>query len=395
MGSILGQLARQLDDRRLANLYRQRRVVESAQGARVLVDGRELLCFCSNDYLGLANHPNVTESFIQAARLYGVGSGASHLVSGHSREHHLLEEEFAALTGRDKAVLFSSGYMANLGIINALVGRQDAVLEDRLDHASLIDAAMLSGAKFLRFQHNDSDSLRSQFAQTVEARRRLVAVDGVFSMDGDLAPLPELASIAAENDALLMVDDAHGFGVLGSRGLGCCDYFSLSQQEVPILMCTLGKALGTFGAIVAGPEILMETLLQFSRSYIYTTALPPAVAAAARTSLKLLEQEEWRRSQLASHIALFRKEAALLGLPLMVSETAIQPLLLGEETVALAWQNFLQEQGVWVSAIRPPTVPKGTARLRITLSAAHEVSDLEKLLDVLRLAHNTLSPGDA
>ena len=389
MLSIWPQLSQQLEEREALSLKRVRRTLESAQGAQVMVDGESLRCFCSNDYLGLANHPKVVEALQQASKKYGVGGGASHLVCGHNREHHLLEEEFATLTGRDRALLFSSGYMANLAVITTLLDKQDAIFADKLNHASLIDGGLLSGARFQRFLHNDMQSLQKQLRKS-SARRKLICVDGVFSMDGDMAPLPELTKIAKQHDALLMVDDAHGFGVIGDKGLGCCDKFSSSQDDVPILMCTLGKSMGGFGAMVAGPELLIETLVQFARPYIYTTSIPPAVAAAARTSLQLLQQEGWRRENLQQLIAHFRVEAKNLNLPIMPSSTAIQPLLVGDEELSLQWQHKLQERGFWVSAIRPPTVPKGSARLRITLSAAHSLDDVNALLEALADIHREL-----
>ncbi len=389
MSSVWQQLSQQLEEREALNLKRLRRTVESAQGAQVVVDGESLRCFCSNDYLGLANHPKVVETLQQASEKYGVGSGASHLVCGHNYEHHQLEEEFAALTGRDRALLFSSGYMANLAVITTLLDKQDAIFEDKLNHASLIDGGLLSGARFQRFLHSDLQSLQKKLEKS-SSRRKLICVDGVFSMDGDIAPLPELAEVARQQDALLMVDDAHGFGVIGNKGLGCCDKFSSSQDDVPILMCTLGKAIGGFGAMVAGSELLIETLVQFARPYIYTTSIPPAVAAAARTSLQLLQQESWRREHLQKLIAHFGSEAKNLTLPLMPSSTAIQPLLVGDEELSLQWQQKLQDRGFWVGAIRPPTVPKGSARLRITLSAAHSLDDVNALLETLSDIHKEL-----
>lgn len=371
-----------LAERRAANLYRRRRTVTSPQQTQLQVDGKQLLSFCSNDYLGLANHPKVIEAFQKAGRRYGVGSGASHLVSGHSAEHHALEEELAAFTGRERALLFSTGYMANLGTVTALVGRKDAVFEDKLNHASLQDAGLLSGARFQRFPHNDLARLQTHL-QNSTAARKLIVVDGVFSMDGDTAPLPQLAEMADTYKAWLMVDDAHGFGCLGKLGGGCAEHFALTSDQLPILMGTLGKAFGTFGAFVAGSDALIETLIQFSRSYIYTTALPPAVAAATRASLALLQQEHWRREHLQALINQFRQGAAALKLMLMNSTSPIQPILLGSEARALAVSKALESRGFWVSAIRPPTVPAGTARLRITLSAEHSMDQVEALLAAL------------
>ncbi len=382
MSSMDQLLAQALAERQQHNLYRRRTTIDSPQGAHVVVGGETLLNFCSNDYLGLANHPHLKIAMKQAADTYGVGSGASHLVCGHSREHHALEEELAAFTGRDRALLFSTGYMANMGTINALVGKGDAVFEDKLNHASLLDGGLLSGARFQRFLHNDNDDLQRKLSSS-DARRKLVVVDGVFSMDGDIAPLVEQAQLCAAQDAWLMVDDAHGFGVLGDRGAGVLEHCGLTQQQVPVLMGTLGKALGSFGAFVAGSETLIEYLVQEARPYIYTTAMPAAVAAATRASLKLIGDESWRRDHLQQLIAQFRAGAEQLGLQLMPSQTAIQPLVIGSAERAMAAAAALREKGFWVGAIRPPTVPAGTSRLRITLSAVHTFEQLEQLLQAL------------
>lgn len=376
------QLAPALAERQQQARYRQRRLLQSPQTPGVQLDGRDYLAFCSNDYLGLANHPQVVAAFRKAAEHYGVGSGASHLVNGHSAEHHALEEELAAFTGRDRALLFSTGYMANLGVISTLVGQGDGVFEDRLNHASLLDGGLLSGARFQRFLHNDLDNLRKRLQRT-DVERKLVVVDGVFSMDGDMAPLPQLARLCAEENAWLMVDDAHGFGCFGETGGGSAQHFGLDQQQLPVLMGTLGKAFGTFGAFVAGSHTLVETLINFARPYIYTTALPPAVAAATRASLRLLQEESWRRQHLQELISRLRNGAAQLDLPLMDSLSPIQPLLLGDDARALAFSRKLEERGLLVTAIRPPTVPEGSARLRITLSASHSLEDVDLLLDAL------------
>lgn len=380
--SLERALAPGLTERHRRHLYRQRRILESAQGPEVRVDGKTYIAFCSNDYLGLAQHPQVVAAMQKASDHYGVGSGASHLVSGHSREHHALEEELAAFCGRERALLFSTGYMANLGAVTALVGRSDGVFEDRLNHASLLDAGLLSGARFQRFQHNDMRDLERRLARS-RSERKLIVVDGVFSMDGDCAPLTELSQLAERHNAWLMVDDAHGFGCLGAQGGGCAEHFGLGQDRLPILMATLGKALGTSGAFVAGSETLIETLIQQARSYIYTTAMPPALAAASRASLRLLTEEAWRRDALQSRIQQFRQDAQALGLALMPSETAIQPLLVGDEARALKLAEGLAERGFLVIAIRPPTVPAGSARLRITLSAEHTEQQVTQLLDAL------------
>jgi 8-amino-7-oxononanoate synthase len=372
----------ELERRRAAHLYRRRRVLDSAQGPLLQVDGEALLSFCSNDYLGLANHPQVVQALQRGAERYGAGSGSAHLVAGHSAAHHALEEELAAFTGRPRALLYSTGYMANQGVITALLGRGDSVYQDRLNHASLIDGGLLSRAELKRYPHNDLAALAGRMAYQ-RGGEALVAVDGVFSMDGDLAPLPELAALCREREAWLLVDDAHGLGVLGRDGRGSVDHFGLDDQAVPILMGTLGKAFGTFGAFVAGSEVLIETLIQQSRSYIYTTALPPAVAEATRASLRLVQEEGGRREQLGRLISRFREGAGQLGLDLMPSETAIQPILAGSAERALAWSRALEAQGMLVTAIRPPTVPAGSARLRVTLSASHEIDQVDRLLEAL------------
>jgi 8-amino-7-oxononanoate synthase len=383
-------LSRELDRLRRDNLYRTRRSLQSPQGVRPVIDGRRLLSFCSNDYLGLASHPTLVAALRDGASRYGVGSGAAHLVTGHSEAHRRLEDDLAAFTGRPRALLFSTGYMANLGVISALCPRGGQVYADRLNHASLNDGARLAGARLKRYPHLDVDALRRMLA----SGGGMIATDGVFSMDGDIAPLPELAALAARAGARLMVDDAHGLGVIGRRGRGTLECLGLSTQQVPILVGTLGKAFGTFGAFVAGSETLIETLIQRARSYIYTTALPPAVAHATCAALALALREDGRREHLAALIARFRDGAAALDLPLMDSTTPIQPLVAGDAETALAWSRALEDQGVLVSAIRPPTVPEGAARLRITLSAAHDHEDVDRLLDLLRrIAGRTPPPS--
>ncbi|MCG6862781.1 MAG: 8-amino-7-oxononanoate synthase [Chromatiaceae bacterium] len=370
---------------RETHLYRRPRVLESPQGARPLVDGRRMLAFCSNDYLGLANHPQVIAALKRGADAYGVGSGAAHLVTGHSAAHQALEEELADFTKRPRALLFSTGYMANVGVISALAGRGDQVFEDRLNHASLLDGALLSRARLRRYAHADPQALSGMLEGQLseECNARLIATDGVFSMDGDLAPLPDLACVAERTGAWLLVDDAHGLGVLGEEGRGSLDHMGLEQAEVPILVGTLGKAFGTSGAFVAGGEELIETLIQRARSYIYTTAPPPAIAEATRESLRIARRESWRRERLRELIRRFRVGAAALGLPLMDSGTPIQPLVAGTAEQALSWSRSLEAQGILVSAIRPPTVPEGSARLRITFSAVHDERDVDRLLDAL------------
>jgi 8-amino-7-oxononanoate synthase len=376
------QLPARLREIELQGLYRRRRILGSPQSVEVECEGRRLVNFCSNDYLGLAAHPEVVQAFRRGAQAHGVGSGASHLVCGHGRAHHALEEELAEFTGRERALLFSTGYMANLGVIAAVAGRGDWVFEDRLNHASLLDGALLSGARLKRFSHADADDLRRELT-TCPAEGRLIVTDGVFSMDGDLTPLRELAPVAKEANAWLMVDDAHGLGVIGSSGRGVTEHFGLGQDEVPVLIGTLGKAFGTFGAFVAGSADLIEFLIQRARTYAYTTALPPAVAEATRASLRLVREESWRREKLRSVVRRFRSGAAQLGLHIMDSSTPIQPILLGDNERALRASQALMDAGLWVGAIRPPTVPVGSARLRVTFSAAHEEVQVDRLLDAL------------
>jgi len=374
-------LATRLAERRAANLYRQRPLLESPQGPLVQVDGRQLLAFCSNDYLGLANHPQVIEAWRAGAQKWGVGGGASHLVIGHSTPHHQLEEALAEFTGRPRALLFSTGYMANLGAVTALVGQGDSVLEDRLNHASLLDAGLLSGARFSRYLHNDAVSLANRLRKVTG--NTLIVTDGVFSMDGDLADLPALCAEARRANAWVMVDDAHGFGPLGATGGGIVEHFGLGIDDVQVLVGTLGKAFGTAGAFVAGSEELIETLVQFARPYIYTTSQPPALACATLKSLELLRSEHWRREHLDALIKRFREGAQAIGLELMDSATPIQPILIGDSGRAMQLSQMLRERGLLVTAIRPPTVPAGSARLRVTLSAAHSLEQLESLLEAL------------
>jgi 8-amino-7-oxononanoate synthase len=382
--ALAERLATGLSALRTARRERRRAIIEARDpaGTRLRIGGRDYLAFCSNDYLGLAGDPRVVAAFADAARRWGVGSGASHLVSGHSVEHHALEEEIAAFVERPRAAVFSTGYMANLGLVRALAGRRDLVLEDRLNHASLIDAGLASRARFLRYPHADVDALRGLLG-SARAGLGLVATDGVFSMDGDVAPLAGIAAACEAHGATLLVDDAHGFGVLGERGRGSVEAAGLTEAQVPALMCTLGKAVGTFGAFVAGSEALVETLVQTAREYVYTTALPPAVAAATRASLRLVAAEPERRERVLRHAQRFRSAAAGLGLAVSDSASAIQPLLLGGEEAALDASEALAAAGIFVPAIRPPTVPSGTSRLRVTFSAAHGDADVDRLIESL------------
>jgi 8-amino-7-oxononanoate synthase len=381
------------------HLRRRRALIEAipdpadATLVQVQGQGQRLRNFCGNDYLGLAAHPALVEAAAEGMRRFGFGAGASHLVSGHSLEHHALEEELAAFTGRERALLFSAGYLANVGVVSALAQRRDLILADRLCHASLLDGARLSGAALRRYAHADAGAA----ARLLQRQRTrvdggtaaampagaLLITDGLFSMDGDVAPLTALAALASAYGATLMVDDAHGLGVLGANGRGALEQAGLDARAVPVLVGTLGKAFGSFGAFVAGDALLIEHLLQHVRTYIYTTALPPAVAAAARAALRLAITESWRRERVLMLVQRWRAAALALGLPLTDSQTPIQPLIVGECARALELSAALMRAGFWVTAIRPPTVPAGGARLRITFSAAHREADVDALADTL------------
>ncbi len=376
-------LQAELAARKEQGLFRQTQVAQSPQGPLMKINGQSYLTFCSNDYLGLANHPVVVEAFKRAADEFGVGSGSAHLVNGHTDYHEQLELALAEFTGRESAILFSTGYMANLGVVGALLNKQDAVFEDKWNHASLLDAGLLSGARFQRYLHNDLDNLQTRLARS-DGRRKLIVTDAVFSMDGDSADLKGLSTLAKQHDAWLMVDDAHGFAVLGDQGAGLCEQANLNQDDVQILMGTLGKGFGTAGAFVAGSSELIEYLTNFARPFIYTTAMPAAIAAATLASLDIVKNEPERRVHLQKLIQLFRAGAQNLGLTLMPSNTAIQPVLVGDAKDALHMSEQLKQQGIMVTAIRPPTVPEGTARLRVTLSAAHSEQQVSQLLDALK-----------
>ncbi|QNK03551.1 8-amino-7-oxononanoate synthase [Dyella telluris] len=382
---LLTRLAAHAQQREQDGLRRRLQTVTNANGMWVERGRRRLLSFCSNDYLGLAQHPDLVDALKRAADSDGVGSGSAHLICGHRSAHAALEEALAEWTGRERALLFSTGYMANLGTLQALLQRDDVCVQDKLNHACLIDGAQLAGAELKRYPHADVAGAARQLTARPDAAA-LLATDGVFSMDGDIAPLRELAALCLREAATLMVDDAHGLGVLGPQGEGSVIDAGLSQGDVPVLMATLGKALGCSGAFVAGSAALIDGLVQSARTYIYTTAMPPALAAATLAAVRLARTENWRREKLHALISRFRAGAAQLGLPLMPSPTAIQPLLLGDARAALAAAEALEGEGFLVTAIRPPTVPQGKARLRITLSAAHEEGDVDRLLDALSRA---------
>lgn len=396
-------LQNRLEQHKAANLYRQRKTVlnQTSLGQHLAGQPLPVVNFCSNDYLGLSQHPKVKAAASQALHEYGAGSGASHLVSGHSHYHHTLEQALAKATGRARAVLFSTGYMANLGVISALAGKAQHILCDKLNHASIIDACQLAEAKngvkqFYRYNHCDLTHLEQRLQKAPP--QSLVVTDGVFSMDGNSAPLAKMAALCKQYQAVLVVDDAHGFGCVGEYGAGSVQEAGLSADDVPVYMGTLGKALGGFGAFVAGSDALIEVLIQFARPYIYTTALPPAVAAANYQSLKLITHNKTLITKLNSNIAIFtalvaarcktalKTSAHWQQVTLLPSCTAIQPLVIGCEKTTLAVANYLMAAGFWVGAIRPPTVPKGTARLRITLSASHSASQIEALVAALDYA---------
>lgn len=372
---------RELADR---GLRRQRRTVESAQGARVQVDGRGFVSFSSNDYLGLAADPRLTEALIEGARRYGVGAGASHLVTGHYRAHQALEERLAAFTGAPRALLFGSGYAANLAVVSLLAGKGAELFADRLNHASLNDAMLLARARFHRYAHLDLEAL-SRMLKVSRAPERVVVTDSVFSMDGDLAPLDALAQLCERHGAWLVVDDAHGFGVLGPHGRGAAAHFRLPGDTL-VYVGTLGKAAGVSGAFVAAAAPVIDLLMQQARTYIYTTASPPALAHALLKSIELIETEDWRREHLARLVVRFKKALADAGWAGPRSGTAIQPLPVGEPRAATALAQALWTQGFLVPAIRPPTVPEGTARLRVSLSAAHRAEEVDGLAAALRAA---------
>ena len=374
---LRAELARVRDQQ----LLRTRRLLAGPQGVEVVVDGEARVSYCSNDYLGLAADARIVAALRDGAERYGAGSGASHLITGHAVPHHALEEELAAFVGAERALLFSTGYMANLGVASTLLDRHGTVFEDKLNHASLIDAARLSGATVRRYRHGDLDRLATLLSEV--RGEKLILSDGVFSMDGDLADLPRLLALAERHASWLLIDDAHGLGVLGAHGRGLYEQHRQRPTGPAILLGTLGKAFGTFGAFIAGDADLIEYLIQRARTYIYTTALPPAVAEATRTSLRIVQEEDWRRERLRAHIARFRAGAAQLGLKLLDSPTPIQPLILGSAAEALAASAALRARGILVPAIRPPTVPEGSSRLRISFSAAHSDAQIEQLLAAL------------
>jgi 8-amino-7-oxononanoate synthase len=381
---MLASMQAELDERAASGLLRKRRLLETAQTANITVDGEQVLSFCSNDYLGLANHPKLIAAMQDGATKSGVGSGASHLITGHHQYHQQLEEALAVFVQLPAALLFSTGYMANLGVVGALAGRGDEIFADKLNHASLNDAAVLSRAELHRYPHNDLVALEGMLKAS-KAPRKLVMADAVFSMDGDLAPVPELLALCEQYNAWLLLDDAHGFGVLGEQGRGALSHFNVSSPRI-IYMATLGKAAGVFGAFIAGDAVLIEYLLQQARTYIYTTASPPALSATVMAALEIIEQDDARRAHLKQLIDYLKSNLHLKNWRLAKSQTAIQPLIIGSNEAALGLSEYLLTLGILVPAIRPPTVPKGSARLRISLSAAHTLEDVERLINALHTA---------
>lgn len=387
MPTLDQRLGAKLERIRAAQLYRVRREIDGTHGAEITVDGHRCLNFCSNDYLGLAGDPRVAEAARKALAASGTGSGAAALISGYNREHRLLEEALAEYCGRPRALLFSTGWAANLGALRALLGKGDSLIADELNHASLIDGGRLSGAHYVRVPHAQPDAYAQALAQP-RSGETLIVSDSVFSMDGDIAPLRELAALGAQHGASLMVDDAHGFGVLGPQGRGAVAAAGLGVDDVPVYVATLGKAIGAAGAFVAGSEHLIEYLIQRARSWVFSTAPPPSIAAAARAALAIVAGDEGaqRRARLQANIARLRRGCAQEGIPLGDSSTAIQPLVIGAEVPTLALSQRLLDAGLWVAAIRPPTVPHGTSRLRITLSAAHSDTQVDRLIEALARA---------
>lgn len=356
-------------------LIRTRRVRSTAQS--VIVDGG--ISFNSNDYLGLANHPAVVTAFKSATDKYGVGSGSAHTISGHTAAHHALETQIAEWTGRERAITFSSGYMANIGIVQALASIGDVILQDRLNHASLLDSGQFNQVRSYRYRHNDMNDCEHHLKKHAD-RNKFILTDAVFSMDGDIAPLKALSKIARKYEASLMIDDAHGIGIYGHNGSGTANHLDLTSKDIPIMMGTLGKAVGCMGAFVAGDAEIIEACLQFSRTYLFTTAMPPAIAAAASQAIEIIQTQPALQQQLFDNINYFRTQALAAKLPLIASSSAIQPIIIGESKRALQIAEKLNQAGMIVTAIRPPTVPVGTARIRITLSAQHTKQHIDQLI---------------
>jgi 8-amino-7-oxononanoate synthase len=385
---MLNRLKQELDQRKANGLLRQRRLLDSPQAEHIVANQKPYLSFCSNDYLGLANHPELIAAMQRAAGDSGVGSGASNLITGHHRYHDSLEKQLAKFVDMPAALLFSTGYMANIGVIGALMGRGDAVFADKLNHACLNDGAYFSYADFHRFPHNDVAALE-KLLQASKAKHKLIAADAVFSMDGDIAPIPEYLALCEKYDAYLYLDDAHGFGILGEHGQGSLNHFKIKSPRI-IVMATLGKAAGVAGAFVAGEQVVIDYLIQKAKSYVYSTPAPPALSATLSASVQLIEQGDDLRANLNALIAYLKQNLKLKKWKLLESDTAIQPLIIGGNEESLAVSEYLQTHGILVPAIRPPTVPAGTARLRISLSAAHSLDDVKQLVAAIHDAESVL-----
>lgn len=386
---MLAALQTALEKRAADGLMRQRRLLDSPQAESIVSNNQQYLSFCSNDYLGLANHPTLIEAMQQSAGEAGVGSGASNLITGHHRFHDELEQQLARFVDMPAAMLFSTGYMANIGVLGALAGRGDAIFADKLNHACLNDGSYYSMADFHRFVHNDVDALEALLKKS-EATRKLIAVDAVFSMDGDIAPLKAYLALCEQYDAYLYVDDAHGFGVLGEHGQGSLNHLQLKSPRI-IMMATLGKAAGVAGAFVAGEQVVVDYLIQTAKSYVYSTPAPPALSATLSASVNLIQQGDNLRSNLQHLVTTLKSKLQLEKWQLMPSETSVQPLLVGGNHDAVKLSQYLQAKGILVPAIRPPTVPKNTARLRISLSAAHSEADVLQLAQTINAAERELA----
>lgn len=376
------ELWRQHEQRKSDSLWRNLKTVDAPPDRTIGIGDKELLNFCSNNYLSLANHQALIDAATGAAQKFGTSTSASHLIAGHTCLHGELEAKIAEFTGAEKAILFSTGYMANLAVPDTLLCRNDLLIQDRLNHASIIDGGKITNAKVRRYAHNDVEAA-ARLLDTSDHDRKLLVTDGVFSMDGDVAPLNELQSVCQKNDAVLMVDDAHGFGVLGTGGIGSLETTGLTPTGNVLMLGTLSKACGSFGAFVAGDAVYIDTLIQHARSFIYTTALPAPVVAASTKAIDLIRTESWRREKLRENIQYFRNRAAERSIALTESTTPIQPIIIGDNQATLKLSQQLLEQGIMVVAIRPPTVPAGQARLRITLMTDHTHSDIDRLVDAL------------
>lgn len=386
--NMFATLQQELDKRKAEGLLRQRRLLDSPQAEHIVANDKHFLSFCSNDYLGLANRPELIAAMQKAAGDSGVGSGASNLITGHHRYHDELEKRLAKFVEMPAALLFSTGYMANIGVIGALMGRHDAIFADKLNHACLNEGAYLSRAAFHRFPHNDVVALEKLLKEST-AQHKLIAADAVFSMDGDIAPLAEYLALCEKYDAYLYIDDAHGFGVLGTHGKGSLSHLKLKSPRI-IMMATLGKAAGVAGAFVAGEKVVIDYLIQKANSYVYSTPAPPALSATLSESVRLIEQGDDLRAHLQSLIAYLKDNLKTTKWQLMPSDTAVQPLIVGGNHEVVALSEYLQAHGILVPAIRPPTVPVNTGRLRISLSAAHSLDDIKRLIDALHQAERTL-----